>query len=307
MRELPAAGSPSRPAYGNESTVGVLQARGPSRRLTGHRGAIYRGAPTRPGEQRQPPGRTPRPGQGWPSGAPPRLVRGAPRPFATSSVTVGPDRRFRNPRHMDRWEVPMLACVGGIIIDAEGRQEDPRPRTGCGSTTHAEIRRRGSTRRPFVAVSGGPLAAVAVSVEGREGAAQGGSAGVVRPRDPARGGRDGIATVILHGSWPSWTRAPGVGVSRGHLFWSGFDPSPPAVLNVRAWLPIIVGPGAAIPRGQPPRARLPGEVQACVTRALSFAHRAQPPTSQDHETPPDGPPPAMPPSDTTEHAVSSTI
>jgi hypothetical protein len=63
-------------------------------------------------EQPPPPGRTPRLGQGWPGGASPRVVRGAPRPFATSSVTLGPDRRFRSLRHIDRWEVRMPGCVG---------------------------------------------------------------------------------------------------------------------------------------------------------------------------------------------------
>ncbi len=70
------------------------------------------------------------------AGRPPRLVRGAPRPFAASRVTVGPDRRFRSfqyIRRVDRWEVRMPDCVvSGIIVDTEGRQEDSRREDGGG-------------------------------------------------------------------------------------------------------------------------------------------------------------------------------
>jgi hypothetical protein len=99
---------------------------------------MYRGAPTRPGEQPPPPGRTPRLGQGWPGGASPRVVRGAPRPFATSSVTLGPDRRFRSLRHIDRWEVRMPGCVGEWDHHRYGRSSRRSSPCNCGGpASHA--------------------------------------------------------------------------------------------------------------------------------------------------------------------------
>ena len=89
-------------------------------------------------EQPPPPGRTPRLGQGWPGGASPRVVRGAPRPFATSSVTLGPDRRFRSLRHIDRWEVRMPGCVGEWDHHRYGRSSRRSSPCNCGGpASHA--------------------------------------------------------------------------------------------------------------------------------------------------------------------------
>ena len=52
---------------------------------------MYRGAPTRPGEQPPPPGRTPRLGQGWPGGA-------TPSSSARSPAAVCHEQRDRRPR-----------------------------------------------------------------------------------------------------------------------------------------------------------------------------------------------------------------
>jgi len=67
------------------------------------------------------------------------------------------------------------------------------------------------------------------------------------------------------------------GGSRGESRPGGASASPLAVLNVRVWLPIVVGPGAQFPRGQPPRARLPGEVLSLrdARSRLREVHRAR--------------------------------
>ena len=106
---------------------------GASGRLSRHRGCRFQpGAPARPGEQ--PPVRPPRPrlGQDGRAGRPPRLDR-----VRTTAASTGGNYGC------------LAVSVSGIIIGAEGRQGDSRPRTGRGSATHAEIRRKGSTRRPF--------------------------------------------------------------------------------------------------------------------------------------------------------------
>jgi hypothetical protein len=154
---LPVAGSPSRPAYGSE----LLQARGPSRRKPDS-GVPCTVAPTaRPGEQPPPPGRTPRLGQGWPGGAPPRLlVRGAPRPFAAEQSDRRPRAALPYIRRVDRWEVRMPGCVGEWDHRRYGRssRRSSAQATAAARRLHArDYPAGGSTRRPFaVALSGNP-------------------------------------------------------------------------------------------------------------------------------------------------------